>query len=90
MCKVDDFHGISLILVAYKAMCSVIHKRLVHIVEEKQLVAEKQGGFRKERGCRDQLMTLALLEQLKAVSGRVMFVSFIDFKKAYDIVDRGS
>ena len=34
-------------------------------------------------------MTLVLLGQLKAVSGRVMFVSFIDFKKAYDIVDRG-
>ena len=43
MCKVDDFHGISLTFVAlYKAMCSVIHTRLVHMVEEKQLVAEKQ------------------------------------------------
>ena len=59
------------------------------MVEEKQLVAEEQGGFRKGRGCRDQLMTLVLLGQLKAVSGREMFVSFIDFKKAYDRVDQG-
>ena len=46
MCNVDDFHGISLTLVAYKAMCSMVRRRLVHMVEEKQLVAEKQGDFR--------------------------------------------
>ena len=34
-------------------------------------------------------MTLVLLGQLKAVSGKGMLVSFIDFKKAYDRVDRG-
>ena len=48
MCKVDDFRGISLTSVAYKAMCSAVHRRLVHMVEEKQLVAEEQGGFRFE------------------------------------------
>ena len=85
MCKVDDFRGVSLTSVAYK--CSVVHQRLVHMVEEKQLLAEEQGGFRKGRGCRDQLMTLVLLGQLKAVSGKGMLVSFIDFKKAYDRVD---
>ena len=34
-------------------------------------------------------MTLVLLGQLKAVLGKGMLVSFIDFKKAYDKVDRG-
>ena len=53
VCKVDDFRGISLTSVVYKAMCSVLHRRLVHMVEEKQLVAEEQGGLRKGRGCRD-------------------------------------
>ena len=85
----DDFWGMSLTSVAYKTMCSVVHRRLVHMVEERQLVAVEQGGFRKGRGCRDQLMTLVLLGQLKAVSGKGMLVSFIDFKKAYDRVDRG-
>ncbi len=33
-------------------------------------------------------MTLVLLGQLKAVSGKGMLVSFIDFKKAYDRVDQ--
>ena len=61
MCKVDDFHGISLTSVAYKAMCRVVHRRLVDMMAEKQLVAEEQGGFREGRRCRDQLMTLVLL-----------------------------
>ena len=68
----------------------MVHRKLVHMVAEKQWVAEEQGGFRKRRGCRDKLMTLVLLGQLKAVPGRGMFVSFIDFKKAYDRVDQGS
>ena len=89
MCKTDDYWGISLTSVAYKAMCSVVHRRRLYIVEEKQLVAEEQGGVRKGRGCIDQLMTLVLLGQMKAVTGRGMFASFIDFKKAYDRVDRG-
>ena len=70
VCKVDDFRRISLASVVYKTVCSMVHRRLVHMVEEKQLVAEEQGGFGKERGCRDQLMTLVLLGQMKAVSGR--------------------
>ena len=89
MCNVDDFCGISLTSVEYKAMCSVVHRRLVLMVKEKQLVAEEHRRFRKGRGCRDQLMTLVLLGQLKAVSGKEKLVSFIDFKKAYDRVDRG-
>ncbi len=89
VCKTDNYWGISLTSVAYKAMCSVVHRRLLHMVEEKQLVVEEHGGFRKGRGCRDQLMTLVLLRQMKVVMGRGMFASFIDFKKAYDRVDQG-
>ena len=42
MCKVEDSRRISLTPVAYKAMCSMVHRRLVRMVEEKQLVAEEQ------------------------------------------------
>ena len=89
VCKTDEFRGISLVPVAYKVMCSVIQGRLRHVVEERNLVAEEQGGFRKGRGCRDQLLTLVLLGQVKAVAKRGMLAGFIDFKKAYDRVDRG-
>ena len=55
-----------------------------------KLVAEEQGGFRKGRGCRDQIMTLMLLGQTQmAVRKAGMMAAFIDLKKAYDTVDRG-
>ena len=58
------------------------------MVGEKNLVAEEQGGFRRGRGCRDKLLTLTLLGQIKAMTRRGMFAGFIDFRKAYDRVDR--
>ena len=45
-------------------------------------------GFRRGKGCRDQLLTLMLLGQIKAMLKRGMFAGFIDFRKAYDRVDR--
>ena len=59
------------------------------MVEQRQLLAEEQGGFRKGRGCRDQVLTLMLLGQMKAVAKKGMLAAFIDFKKVYDRVDRG-
>ena len=50
VCKVDDFCGISLTSVAYKAMCSMVHRRLVHVVEEKQLVARSKEVSGREEG----------------------------------------
>ena len=74
--------------VAYKAMCGIVQERLTQVVGEKNLVAEEQGGFRRGRGCRDQLLTLMLLGQIKAMMRRGMFAGFIDFRNAYDRVDR--
>ena len=70
VCKVNEFQGISLVSVPYKAMCSIIHGRLAQVVEGRNLVAEEQGGFRRGRGCRDQLLTLVLLGQMKTMSER--------------------
>ena len=55
---------------------------MTEVVGERNLVAEEQGGFRRGRGCRDQLLTLMLLGQIKFMSKRGMFAGFIDFRKA--------
>ena len=52
-------------------------------------VADEQGHFRKQRGCRDQVLSLVLLgqmEMLKKTQG--MMIAFIEFSKAYDKVDK--
>ena len=87
VCKMDEFQRISLFSVPYKAMCSIICGRLAPVVEGRNLVAEEQGGFRRGRGCRDQLLMTVLLGQMKTLSKKGMFAGFIDFRKAYDRVD---
>ena len=67
----------------------IVKKRLALVVEDRKLVAEEQGGFRKGRGCRDQILTLMLVGQLHmAMRKRGMMAAFIELKKVYDIVDR--
>ena len=87
-CRVNEFRGISLVAVSYKALCSIMQKRMMVLLEEKRLVAEEQGVFRRGRGCRDQVITLILLGQMKAHFRKGMLATFIDFRKAYDRVDR--
>ena len=87
-CTLDDFRGISVVSAAYKAMCKIVQVHL-EFVERQQLLAEEQGGFRKGRGCRDQMVTLHLLGQIRMITKKKgMFASFIDLSKAYDRVDR--
>ena len=67
----------------------IIKERLALVVEERKLVAKEQGGFRKGRGCRDQILTLMLVGQvLMAMRKSGMMTAFIDLKKAYDTIDR--
>ena len=52
------------------------------MVEECKLVAEEQGGFRRGRGCRDQIVSLILLGQTKvALQEDGFLATFIDFSK---------
>ena len=44
-CVTDDFRGISLVSVPYKAMCMIVKERLALVVEERKLVAEEQGAL---------------------------------------------
>ena len=88
-CDVNTFRGISLTSMVSKVLCKVLENRLSCVVEEKGLIAEEQGGFRKGRGCRDQVLSLVLLGQTQMVRKSTgMLVVFIDFSKAYDKVVR--
>ena len=41
VCRMDEFQGISLVAVAYKAMCGIIQERLTQADGERKLVAEE-------------------------------------------------
>ncbi len=51
-------------------------------------VGAEQGGFRKGRGCIDQIFAVKILVEKYLEKDRKLFAAFVDMEKAYDRVDR--
>ena len=89
MCDVNNFREILLTSTVSKALCMVLNNCLSIVADEEGLIVDAQGGFMKQRGCRDQVLSLVLfgqMEMIKKSSG--MLVAFIDFSKAYVYMTR--
>ena len=82
----DNFRGISLLSVPSKVFTKVISNRLKPRVEH--LLRESQCGFRKGRGCNDQIYTLRVLMEKAREFHQPLYMCFIDLRKAYDSVNR--
>ncbi len=51
-------------------------------------VSEEQGGFRKRRGCIDQIFAIKRLVEEYLGRDKKLYAAFMDLEKAYDQVDR--
>ena len=81
-----NYRGIMLLNVTSKLYEAILEKRLDKWVEKKKIIKEEQGGFRKNRGCPDQIFTLSsILDKRKR---KKTFCSYIDLKKAFDSIWR--
>lgn len=82
-----NYRGISLIETLVKIMVKLVARRVSTKLEDSKWFAVEQAGFRTREECMGQ--TVALLETLhrRAVQGKGTALMFIDFKKAYDMVD---
>ena len=76
---------ISLIPHASKIMLYIIAARIEQHLE-RELPAE-QAGFRKGRGTRDQIANMRWLIEEFIEKNRSLFLTFIDYSKAFDCVD---
>ncbi len=84
----DNYRGISLLNVSGKLCSYVLNKRLTDWVEEHGLINEAQAGFRRNYSTIDHIFTLLALVQRQLLNHGKLYVAFIDFKKAFDLVDR--
>jgi exonuclease III len=82
----DNWRGISLLSVAGKVFTHILLERLVEVVDGK--ISETQAGFRKARGCADQIFTLRRVMEQARDKRVPLFMCFIDLKAAYDTVRR--
>ena len=84
----NNYRPISLTSVVGKLFEKVITDRITEWLEESGLLVEEQGGFRKGRGCMDQIWTLNEIVQSRREKRKHTYMAFIDFTKAYDMVWR--
>jgi hypothetical protein len=86
------YRGITLLSVVGKVLMAVINNRLTEWVEDSGwaegggAVSDEQGGFRRGRGCPEQIFVLT--EVLGFRKGKKTYCCFVDVKKAYDRVWR--
>jgi len=80
----NNYRGISLLPVSYKILSKALLNRLEPQVN--QQIGEYQAGFRKGRSCIEQIWNLKTILHIR--QGRNTTVTFVDFQKAYDSIDR--
>ena len=83
-----SYRGIALASAIYKIYCSVINERLFNWAESNNLIADEQNGFRKKRSTVDHISSLTSITDTRKKARKSTFCAFIDFKKAYDTINR--
>ena len=71
-----------------KVYSSILNSRLSEYLETCGVLCEEQNGFRKGRSCEDHAFVLTNLIQDRIDQRKSTYVSFIDFEKAFDWINR--
>ena len=82
----NNWRGITLLSVPSKMFCKVIIQRISQVVD----VILLDAGFRKGRGCTNQIFTLRNILEQCTEWNRQLYVNFIDYEKAFDSIHRDS
>uniref|UniRef100_A0A8D9A4P5 Craniofacial development protein 2 n=1 Tax=Cacopsylla melanoneura TaxID=428564 RepID=A0A8D9A4P5_9HEMI len=81
----SDFRTISLISHTSKILLQLIKQRINDIIENN--LSDTQMGFRQGKGCRDAITLMRLLLEKHIEKGKDIFMTFIDYSKAFDNVN---
>lgn len=84
----EDYRGVTVIDTLYKIYTTVLARKLGIVSEEKGAVPQNQTGFRKGMGTMDNVYVINYLINRQLGKGKKVVAMFIDFKAAFDSVDR--
>ncbi|VDI35540.1 Hypothetical predicted protein [Mytilus galloprovincialis] len=79
-----NYRGVSLLSCISKLYSAFMNKRITFYLENEDILADEQNGFRKDRSCEDHIYTLNSIVR----NNKSLFVAFIDLRKCFDFIDR--
>ena len=92
----ENFRGIALVNTLTKLFTTILCNRLSDWAEKNDKLPETQAGFRKGRGCLDQIFSLMCIVQIKLrnQSTKVsenkygkLYALFVDLRRAFDSIN---
>lgn len=86
----DNYRGISLLSCLAKLFTGVLNDRLYTYLTQTGRLGNEQAGFRFGFSTIDHIFVLHSITSLYLNNKKRLFCAFIDYKKAFDLVDRTS
>ena len=80
----DNWRGITLLSIPSKVFCRILLRRIETAIDKK--LRQEQAGFRKRRGCTDQIFALRNIIEQTLEWNCPLYINVIDFKKAFDSI----
>ncbi len=84
----DNYRGITLLSCVGKLFTVLLNSRLSQYLESNRLLGEEQAGFRPGYSTLDHIFTLYCIIDLYVSKKRRLYAAFVDYRKAFDTVDR--
>ena len=84
----STYRCITLASCIYKVFCNILNDRLTIWCTLNGVICDEHNGFRKDRSTIDHVSSLTSVIETRKSLRMSTFTAFIDFKKAYDKIDR--
>ena len=88
--EVDNYRGITLLTCMGKLFTSIINERLSSYHESNGVLGEERAGFRAAYSTLDHTFVLHTLIDVYLAGRKRRYCAFIDYKKAFDLINRGA
>jgi len=86
----NNYRGITLLSAFSKIYTSILNNRLVFWANAYDKLVEAQAGFRKDYTTLDNIFVLqSMIQRYLGKKRGKLYALFVDFRKAFDLVDRG-
>lgn len=82
----NNWRGISLLPAVFKIFNQIILDRIAEALDKN--IRNTQAGFRPGRSCIDQINTVRILIEQAAEFNATMYLTFVDYEKAFDALKR--